>query len=213
MPPVKESSLTLLITNRSITTLRFGNDPGITANLPTEVCGFPLQVGESTLTKDTNAPGSPTPLEAYFGGTFLDPMGRRSPTPLLFQAQFLLKWTLTNDIGMRHLDRSAAATDAGPTPKCDSGDVGAPRRRRRMTGNTWSHAADAIFTAMECLPKVFHLLPVRPALFRLPYGGGIIRVLKTAGGVFVLRLSSPSFRHTSRPGVRLCTYCAGVILL
>lgn len=67
-----------------------------------------------------------------------------------------------------------------------------------MTGTTCSHAATAIFTPVECLPKAFHLLPVRPALFRLRSGGGIIRVLTTSGGLFVLRLRGPALRQSSR---------------
>ena len=72
-----------------------------------------------------------------------------------------------------------------------------------MTGATCSHAATAIFTPVECLPKAFHLLPVRPALFRLRSGGGIIRVLTTSGGLFVLRLSGPALRRSSRLSVPL----------
>lgn len=97
---------------------------------------------------------------------------------------------------MCHLDRSAAATGAGPTLKSDSGDGWAPRSRT-TTGNTWSHAAAAIFTAVEWLPKAFHPLPVRPAFFRLSSGGGIIRVLETSRGLFAVRRSGPSLRQSS----------------
>lgn len=112
---------------------------------------------------------------------------------------------------MCHLDRSAAATGDGPTPRSDSGDGWAPRSRR-MTGSPWSHAAAAIFTAMERLPKAFHLLPARPALFRPCSGGGTIRVLETSRGLFVWPPSSPSLRQPSRPRVSFRPYSADVVL-
>lgn len=160
-------SRTRLLRNRSTTLLCFWSGSDIPGNLPTEVHGFPLQESGSPLTRHTDAPGNSTPLEADFWGTFMDPLGRRSPTPLFLQASCF--WTLTDGIGMCHFDRSAAATGAGPTPKRDNRDVWDPRRR--MTGSTWSHAAAAIFTAMECLSTAFHPLPVRPASFRLCSGG------------------------------------------
>lgn len=76
-----KSSLTLLIRSRSTATLSSRNDPYIPANLPTEAHGFPLQGGESPLGSYTDATGNPTPLEEDFCGTFMDPLGRRSPTP------------------------------------------------------------------------------------------------------------------------------------
>lgn len=76
-----KSSLTLLIRNRSTATLSSRNDPDIPANLPTEAHGFPLQGGESPLGSYTDVTGNPTPLEADFCGTFMDSLGRRSPTP------------------------------------------------------------------------------------------------------------------------------------
>lgn len=76
-----KSSLPLLIRNRSTATLRSWIDPDIPANLPKEAYSFPLQGGESRLSSYTDTPGNPTPLEADFSGTFMDPLGYRSPTP------------------------------------------------------------------------------------------------------------------------------------
>lgn len=165
------------VSSRALKVLRLGHDtvPHASA-LPgwpwhsrssSQIHGFPLPGGGPRGSNYQDAPGDPTPAEADLGRTFMDPSGRRSPTP---RSSGLSGFgTLTDGTGTCHLDRSAAATGTGPAPKGDNGDGGAPRRR--MTGSTWSHAAAAIFTALERLPTAFHLLPARPALFRLCWGG------------------------------------------
>ena len=192
-----KSSLTLLTRNRSTATLRSRNDPDIPANLPTEAHGFPLQAGESPLGSYTDAIGNPTPLEADFCGTFMDSLGRRSPTPR--SSSLSCSWS----------EHSPTVSECATWISRQQRQVPALHWKatmgtfERLGGEEWQAPPEATQPPPSSHP--WSAYREHFAFFRFvspssgsALGAGSSGSSQPRGGLFVLRLSGPALRQWSR---------------